>query len=85
MTTKERELLDRAIITLVCALAHDEAVLHGKDLTELAALRNHWVPDAEKIVDEAERLGLLDDGLDDDEDDDLDKEGLDDEEDDCRE
>ena len=84
MTTKERELLDRAIITLVCALAHDEAVLHGKDLTELAALRNHWVPDAEKTVDEAERLGLLDDGLDD-EDDDLDEEELDDEEDDYRE
>jgi len=45
----------------------------------LAALRNQWVPDAEKIVDEAERLGLLDDGLDDDEDDDLDEEELDEE------
>ena len=86
MTTKERELLDRAIITLVCALAHDEAVIHGKDLSELAALRNQWVPDAEKIVDEAERLGLLDDGLeDDDEDDDLDEEELDDEEEEHRE
>jgi hypothetical protein len=84
MTTKERELLDRAIITLVCALAHDEAVLHGKDLTELAALRNQWVPDAEKIVEEAERLGLLDDGLDD-EDDDFDEDELDDEEEDYRE
>jgi hypothetical protein len=86
MTTKERELLDRAIITLVCALAHDEAVLHGKDLTELAALRNQWVPDAEKIVEEAECLGLLDDGLDDeDEDDDFDEDELDDEEEDYRE
>ena len=85
MTTKERELLDRAIITLVCALAHDEAVLHGRDLSELAALRNQWVPDAERIVDEAERLSLLDDGLDDDEDDDLDEEELDDEEDEYRE
>ena len=85
MTTKERELLDRAILTLICALAHDEAVLHGKDLSELAALRNQWVPDAEKIVDEAERLGLLEDGLDDDEDDDLDEEELAAEEDDSRE
>lgn len=85
MTTKERELLDKAITTLICALAHDEAVIHGKDLSELAALRNQWVPDAEKIVDEAERLGLLDDGLDDDEDDDLDEEELDDDEDDYRE
>ena len=85
MTTKERELLDRAVLTLICALAHDEAVIHGKDLSELAALRNQWVPDAEKIVDEAERLGLLGDELDDDEDDDFDEEELDDEEDDYRE
>ena len=85
MTTKERELLDMAITTLICALAHDEAVLHGKDLSELAALRNQWVPDAEKIVDEAERLGLLGDELDDDEDDDFDEEELEDEEEDWRE
>ncbi len=39
MTTKERELLDKAITTLICALAHDEAVLHGKDISELAAFR----------------------------------------------
>ena len=70
MTDPERQLLDKAITALVCALAHDEAVIHGKDLSELAALRNQWVPDAEKIVDEAERLGLIDDGLDDDEEDD---------------
>lgn len=81
MTTKERELLDKAITTLICALAHDEAVINGKDLSELAALRNQWVPDAEKIVEQAELLGLLDDGLDDDEDDDE----LDDEEEDWRE
>ena len=85
MTTKERDLLDRAITTLICALAHDEAVLHGKDISELAAMRDQWVPDAEKIVEEAERLGLLGDELDDDEDDDFDAEGLKDEEEDWRE
>ena len=85
MTTKERELLDRAITTLICALAHDEAVLHGKSITELAAMRDQWVPDAEKIVDEAERMGLLGDDLDDDEDDDFDEEELEDEEEDWRE
>ena len=36
MTDAERKLLDQAIITLVCALAHDEAVLHGKDITVFA-------------------------------------------------
>ena len=85
MTTKERELLERAITTLICALAHDEAVLHGKEISELAALRGQWVPDAEKVVDEAERLGLLGDELDDDEDDDFDEEELEDEEEDWRE
>jgi hypothetical protein len=84
MTTKERDLLERAIATLICALAHDEAVLHGKDITELAALRAQWVPDAEKIVDEADRLGLLGDDLEDDEDDDFDEEELEDEEEDYR-
>jgi hypothetical protein len=58
MTDVERKLFDKAVTALVCALAHDEAVLHGKDLQELAALRNHWVPDAESVVEEAERLGL---------------------------
>ena len=85
MTTKERDLLERAITTLICALAHDEAVLHGKDISELATLRDQWVPDAEKIVDEAERLGLLGDELDDDEDEDFDEEELEDEEEDWRE
>ena len=72
----ERELLEKAITTLLCALAHDEAVLHSRDISELAKLRGYWVPDAEQIMDEAERLGLLDDGLDDD---DLDEENFDDE------
>ena len=74
MTDTERKLLDKAITTLVCALAHDEAVLHGKDLTELASLRDQWVPDAEQVVEQAERLGLWGDF-------DLDDEDLDDEED----
>lgn len=65
MIDKERELLDRALTTLVCALAHDEAVLHGASIRELAELRSMWVPDAEQITAEAEQLGLLDDGLDD--------------------
>ncbi|NLF73756.1 MAG: hypothetical protein GX575_32375 [Candidatus Anammoximicrobium sp.] len=81
MTTKERDLLERAIVTLICALAHDEAVLHGKSITELAAMRDQWVPDAERIVDEAERLGLLGNELDDDEDDDFDEDQFDEEDD----
>ena len=81
MTTKERDLLERAIVTLICALAHDEAVLHGKSITELAAMRDQWVPDAERIVDEAERLGLLGNELDDDEDDDDDEDQFDEEDD----
>jgi hypothetical protein len=62
----ERELLDRALTALICALAHDEAVLRTADIEELAQLRQHWVPDAEEIIDAAEAMGLLDDGLDDD-------------------
>ena len=58
MTSTERKLLDKAITTLVCALAFDEAYQSGADKDELAGLRRHWVPDAEAIVDEAERLGL---------------------------
>ena len=81
MTTKERDLLERAIVTLICALAHNEAVLHGKSITELAAMRDQWVPDAERIVDEAERLGLLGNELDDDEDDDFDEDQFDEEDD----
>ena len=85
LNSAEHKLLDRAITTLICALAHDEAVLRTDDITELAALRQHWVPDAEKIVDEAEQMGLLGDELDDDEDEDLDEDEFDDEEDDYRE
>ena len=62
----ERELLEKAITTLLCALAHDEAVIRTDDIMELAKLRDHWVPDAEQVIEEAEKMGLLDDGLDDD-------------------
>jgi hypothetical protein len=86
LTTPERKLLDRAITTLWCALAHDEAVLHSKDITELAELRQQWVPQAEAIVEDAEELlGWSDGGLDDDEDDDCDEDELDNAEDEYRE
>ena len=39
MTTKERDLLDRAITTLICALAHDAAVLHGKGVEPTTAVK----------------------------------------------
>jgi hypothetical protein len=55
----ERELLQKAITCLICALAHDEAVVHGAPVRELADMRGHWVPDAEEIVDEAGQMGLL--------------------------
>jgi hypothetical protein len=71
----ERELLDKALTTLMCALAHDEAVLRTTDIMELAKLREHWVPDAEQVIEEAEKMGLLDDGPDDD----FDEEDFDDE------
>ena len=58
MTDTERKLLDKAITALVCALAHDEAVLHTTDVSELAELRQQWVPDADAVVEEAQRLGL---------------------------
>lgn len=64
MTYKERELLDKAITTLICALAFDEAFKCGAAADELEELRGHWVPDAEQIVLDAEHMGLLDDGLD---------------------
>ena len=64
----ERELLDKALDTLLAALAHDEAVLHTADIEELAQLRQYWVPSAEEIIDEAEEMGLLYEGLDDEED-----------------
>ncbi|MCO6458558.1 MAG: hypothetical protein J5I93_24900 [Pirellulaceae bacterium] len=65
MTTVERNLLERAVTTLLVALAHDEALRCGAPQEQLDQLRGYWAPDAEQIVDEAERLGLLDDGLDD--------------------
>ena len=64
----ERELLDKALDTLLAALAHDEAVLRTTDIEELAQLRQYWVPSAEEIIDEAEEMGLLYEGLDDEED-----------------
>jgi hypothetical protein len=75
MTTNERQLLEKAVTTLVCALAHDEAARSGASAAELKQLRSFWVPDAEQIVREADRMGLLDDGLDD-------EDNFDDEEDD---
>ena len=58
MTTMEQQLFARAVTALVCALAHDEAEQSRAGETELAELRNHWVDDAEEVVDKAERLGL---------------------------
>ena len=52
------ELLDRAITTLVVALAYDEAVKSGAAASVLAELRSQWAPDAESLVDEAEQLGF---------------------------
>jgi hypothetical protein len=63
--TVERRLLDKAIAALICALAHDEAIRCSAPEEELEELRGFWVPDAEKIVDEAERRGLLGDEHDD--------------------
>ena len=64
----EHELLDKAVFTLVFALAFDSAFQAGAPADELQHMRGHWVPDAERIVDEAERMGFLDDGMDDDDD-----------------
>jgi len=56
----ERELLDRAITTLMCAIAHDEALQSGEaGAEELALLRGYWIADAEDIVSIADRCGLL--------------------------
>ena len=80
MNDTERKLFEKAITTLVCALAHDEAVLHTTDVTELARLREEWVADADAVVEEAERLGLWGDfDLDDDEDFDDEEDDYDDE------
>ncbi|MCO6458596.1 MAG: hypothetical protein J5I93_25090 [Pirellulaceae bacterium] len=65
MTTNERKLLERAVTTLLAALAFDEALRCGAPQEQLDQLRSFWVPDAEQIVEQAERMGLLDDGLDD--------------------
>ncbi len=58
MSEMERRLFARAVTALVCALAHDEAVQNNADAVTLAELRGHWVPDADEVVDKAERLGL---------------------------
>ncbi len=54
----ERQLLDNAITTLVCAMAFDEALQSGASNADLDNLRGHWLPYAEQIVDEAQQLGL---------------------------
>ena len=58
MSQMERKLFERAVTTLVCALAHDEAAQSGADAETLTELRGHWVDDAKEVVDKAERLGL---------------------------
>lgn len=80
--TTDRDLLERAVTTLLCAMAFDEAWQAGASAKELNELRGHWVGDAEAIIDAAEELGLLDDGLgddwdDDDDGDDFDEQGSD--------
>ena len=54
----EREFMGKAITILICAMAFDEALQFGASAADLDNLRGHWVPDAEQIVDEAQRLGL---------------------------
>ncbi len=58
MNELERRLFERAVTALICALAHDEAAQHNADAETLTELRGHWVPDAEEVVDKAERLGI---------------------------
>lgn len=58
MTELERRLFERAVTTIACALAHDEATQSGASPDELAGLRSQWVDDAEEVVDKAQRLGL---------------------------
>ncbi len=58
--TAERELLDRALTALCCALAHDEASQSGADAETLAELRGHWQPEAVAVTDVAYRCGLFD-------------------------
>ena len=70
MNQLERKLFERAVTTLACALAFDEALQNNADAETLAELRGHWVADAEEVVDKAERLGLWGDFDEDFEDDD---------------
>ena len=63
MNDADRQLLRNAVTTLICALAYEEARKCGAPAEELERLRGFWVPDAERLVDEADRLGMLDDGL----------------------
>ena len=72
MTDRERQLIEKAITALTCALAHDEAAQNNADAETLAELRDHWVTDAEECVDEAMLLGLWGD-----DDDDFDEEDFD--------
>ena len=65
MPCTEHELLGKAIITLVCALAFDHAFQSGAPADELENLRGHWVPYADQIVDAGEEMGFMDDGMDD--------------------
>jgi len=55
----ERQLMDRALTTLIAALAAEEARRCGAGEAELAELRSFWVPDADEIIDQAESLGLF--------------------------
>ena len=65
MPCTEHDLLGKAIITLVCALAFDDAFQRGAPADELENLRGHWVPYADQIVDAGEAMGFMDDGMDD--------------------
>ena len=58
MNERDCRLFAQAVTGLVVALAHDEAANNDADTVTLAELRDHWVDDAEEVVDEAERLGL---------------------------
>ena len=58
MNERDCRLFAQAVTALGGALAHDEAANNDADTVTLAELRDHWVDDAEEVVDEAERLGL---------------------------
>ena len=61
MTNAERELFDKALTALMCALAHDEAVRSGAESDELTKLRGYWVEDAAEVIEQAEKMGLYGD------------------------